>query len=347
MGTFHFHFCFGCSQSTAAVQPPGEQCCWDARHEVAWPGRKPPERPPATQHRHSSLDPDWCIARAGEEADPQRAPGPSKATPGTMLVIVVGICAVLLTCRPALLLSQLVTFSPEKLSRSVGDTASFFCNISKANFPQFDYSLNWYKKINATHTQKIAEFNGNEPKIQEKFTLINHSSSVEIKILDLTKNDSGEYFCGLIAFSSPSKVMESNVSNLTVTNEQTDGWTTTVPNVTVDDLVGDFKVPVIIGLIIAGAVLLGLITYILFITARRTGGQQKPQRENALLQKEQVTTYTVDYGVLEFQQDEHTEASVESYPPDNTEYAVIVFPEEKPVTPERGKKTKHQRTCQI
>ncbi|TFK04940.1 Programmed cell death protein 1 [Platysternon megacephalum] len=222
----------------------------------------------------------------------------------------------------------------------VGDTAVFFCNISTANFPQFDYSLNWYKKINSTHTQKIAELNGNEHKIQKKkFILINHTSTVEIRILDLTENDSGEYYCGLIAFSSPSKVMESNVSQLTVT----EGRPTTVPNVTVEDPVGDFKVPVIIGLIIAGAVLLGLITYILFITM---GGQQKPQRENALL-KEQVTTYTVDYGVLEFQQDEHTEAPVASYPPDNTEYAVIVFPEEKPVTPERGKKTKHQRTCQI
>ncbi|KAM9127247.1 programmed cell death protein 1-like [Pangshura tecta] len=253
-----------------------------------------------------------------------------------MLVIVVGTCALLLTCRPVLLLSQLVTFSPQNLSMPAGDTASFFCNISTANFPQFDYSLNWYKKINSTYTKKIAEFNGNEHKNQEKFLLVNHTSSVEIKIRYLNKNDSGEYFCGLIAFSSPSKVVESNVSQLTVT----EGSPTTVPNVAIDDPVDDFKVPVIIGLIIAGAVLLGLITYVLFIITRRTGGQQKPQRENALL-KEQVTTYTVDYGVLEFQQDEHTEAPVESYPPDNTEYAVIVFPEEKPVTPERGKKTKH------
>ncbi|XP_007057904.2 programmed cell death protein 1 isoform X1 [Chelonia mydas] len=333
------------SGSAVSRQPPcgprGEQCHWDTR----CPGQAP-ECPPATQHRHSSLDPDWCVARAGEEANPQRAPGPSKATPGTMLVLVVGICAVLLTCRPVLLLSQLetVTFSPEKLSLPVGDTASFFCNITTANFPQFDYSLNWYKKINSTYTQKIAEFNGNANKFpKEKFTLINHTSSVEIRILHLTENDSGKYYCGLIAFSSPSKVVESNVSQLIVT----EGGPTTIPNVTEDNQVGDFKVPVIIGVSIAGAMLLGPITYVLFITTRRTGGQQKPHRENALLKKEQVTTYTVDYGVLEFQQEEHTEAPVESYPPDNTEYAVIVFPEEKPVTPERGKKTKHQRTCQI
>uniref|UniRef100_A0A452IWV0 Ig-like domain-containing protein n=1 Tax=Gopherus agassizii TaxID=38772 RepID=A0A452IWV0_9SAUR len=226
-----------------------------------------------------------------------------------------------------------LTFSPEKLSVPVGDTASFFCSISTANFPQSDYSLNWYKKINSTHTQKIAEFNGNEHENQKKFLLVNHTSSVEIKIQHLTENDSGEYFCGLIAFSSPSKVVESNVSKLTVT----EGRPTTVPSVTVDNPVDDFKVPVIIGLIIAGAVLLGLITYVLFIITRWTGGPFPTG----------VTTYTVDYGVLEFQQDEHTDAPVESYPPDNTEYAVIVFPEEKPVTPERGKKTKQQKTCQI
>lgn len=111
-----------------------------------------------------------------------------------------------------------MTFSPEKLSLPVGDTASFFCNITTANFPQFDYSLNWYKKINSTYTQKIAEFNGNANKFpKEKFTLINHTSSVEIRILHLTENDSGKYYCGLIAFSSPSKVVESNVSQLIVT----------------------------------------------------------------------------------------------------------------------------------
>ncbi|KAM7160721.1 programmed cell death protein 1 [Macrochelys suwanniensis] len=260
-----------------------------------------------------------------------------------MLVTVVGICAVLLTCRPVLLLSQRVTFSPEKLSSYAGETASFFCNIYPANFSRFDCSLNWYKKINSTYTQKIAEWPGKGKSQMEKFNLLNHTSTVEIRILNLTENDTGEYYCGLITFSSPNKVVESNVSRLTVT----EGSPTTIPNVTEpDDPVGDFKVPVIIGLSVAGAVLLGLITYMLFITTRRTAGQQKPQRENALL-NEQVTMYTVDYGVLEFQQEEHTEAPVESHPPDNTEYATIVFPEEKPVTPERGKKTKQQRTCQI
>uniref|UniRef100_A0A674I3K9 Ig-like domain-containing protein n=1 Tax=Terrapene triunguis TaxID=2587831 RepID=A0A674I3K9_9SAUR len=232
-----------------------------------------------------------------------------------------------------------------------GDTASFFCNISKANFPQFDYSLNWYKKINATCTQKIAEFNGNEHKIQKKkFTLINHTSTVEIKILDLTKNDSGEYFCGLIAFSSPSKVVESNLSQLTVTNEQTglfqrqynEPACTRVYHSPLLEGLRAPSLPVIIGLIIAGAVLLGLITYILFITTRRTGGAswQGERGPDRLLPFPSgaavVTTYTVDYGVLEFQQDEHTEALVESYPPENTEYAVIVFPEEKPRSPADG-----------
>uniref|UniRef100_A0A8C0GAY9 Ig-like domain-containing protein n=1 Tax=Chelonoidis abingdonii TaxID=106734 RepID=A0A8C0GAY9_CHEAB len=235
--------------------------------------------------------------------------------------------------------SETVTFSPEKLSMPVGDTASFFCSISTANFPQSDYSLNWYKKINSTHTKKIAEFNGNEHKNQKKFLLVNHTSSVEIKIQHLTENDSGEYFCGLIAFSSPSKpaaALSSRVRAYLLCGRQNTGcWLSETE----------------------GAVWPG----------RHLSASQRPVRRfqstspsKALpiwipglvagiqeLSSALVTMYTVDYGVLEFQQDEHTEAPVESYPPDNTEYAVIVFPEEKPVTPERGKKMKHQRTCQI
>lgn len=59
-----------------------------------------------------------------------------------------------------------------------------------------------------------------------------------------------------------------------------------------------------------------------------------------------VTESTVDYGVLEFQRDEKPPAPGETAPHDQTEYATIVFPEEKPITPERGKRNQHQRNCQ-
>lgn len=270
-----------------------------------------------------------------------------------MLLRAVRLCAVLLTCGPALLLSlpDAVTFYPEELSMPEGSNASFFCNISTASFSRSDYSLNWYKKINSTHNQKIAELNGNKQQLQkENFVLINHTSTVEIKILNLTKSDSGDYFCGLIIFSSFSKVLESNVSQLTVTgilvsNESSPSGTKDGTEDEVEDnsWTGDFNVPLIVIPSVAGAMLLGLIAYMLSCRMR---GQQKPQSENAPLKDDQppgITVYTVDYGVLEFQQ-EKLKALVESPTSDHTEYATIVFAEEKPVTPERGKRTKSPST---
>lgn len=69
------------------------------------------------------------------------------------------------------------------------------------------------------------------------------------------------------------------------------------------------------------------------------------------LQKEEkppvVSVSTVDYGVLEFQWDQCTQVPPETRPVDQTEYATIIFPEEKPVTPERGKKHLDERTWQL
>lgn len=69
------------------------------------------------------------------------------------------------------------------------------------------------------------------------------------------------------------------------------------------------------------------------------------------LQKEEkpptVSVSTVDYGVLEFQWDQCTQVPPETQPVDQTEYATIIFPEEKPVTPERGKKHQDERTQQL
>lgn len=69
------------------------------------------------------------------------------------------------------------------------------------------------------------------------------------------------------------------------------------------------------------------------------------------LQKEEnppvVPVPTVDYGVLEFQRDQCTQVLPETRLVDQTEYATIIFPEEKPITPERGKKHQNERTRQL
>lgn len=60
-----------------------------------------------------------------------------------------------------------------------------------------------------------------------------------------------------------------------------------------------------------------------------------------------VPVPTVDYGVLEFQRDPHSQVPLETCPAEQTEYATIVFPEEKPITPERGKRHKDERMWQL
>lgn len=60
-----------------------------------------------------------------------------------------------------------------------------------------------------------------------------------------------------------------------------------------------------------------------------------------------VSVSTVDYGVLELQCDQHIQVPPETSPVDQTEYATIIFPEEKPVTPERGKKHPDERMWQL
>lgn len=73
--------------------------------------------------------------------------------------------------------------------------------------------------------------------------------------------------------------------------------------------------------------------------------------DGVTLQKDEkpsvVSISTVDYGVLEFQMDQRTPVLPETWPVEQTEYATIIFPEEKPVTPEWGKKRLDERTRQL
>lgn len=73
--------------------------------------------------------------------------------------------------------------------------------------------------------------------------------------------------------------------------------------------------------------------------------------DGVALQKEEkppvVSVSTVDYGVLEFQREQRAPVAAEPRPLEKTEYATIIFPEEKPVTPERGKRHRDERTRQL
>lgn len=83
-----------------------------------------------------------------------------------------------------------------------------------------EYSLNWYKETNHSQAQKIAEISRYKPMTDtEKYRLINHTPVFEIEILNLHQNDSGSYYCGLITFYEPDKVMESKRAQLIVTGQ--------------------------------------------------------------------------------------------------------------------------------
>lgn len=82
-----------------------------------------------------------------------------------------------------------------------------------------EYRLNWYK-TNHSQAQKTAEISRYTHMTEtEKYRLINHSPVFEIEILNLHQNDSGSYYCGLINFFEPNKVMESSRSQLIVTGQ--------------------------------------------------------------------------------------------------------------------------------
>ncbi|NXA30369.1 PDCD1 protein, partial [Ibidorhyncha struthersii] len=230
-----------------------------------------------------------------------------------------------------------VTFFPAMLSLPVGGSATFFCNISMENDSGSEYSLNWYKETNHSQAQKIAEISRNNPQTRtEKYLLTNHTPAFKIEILNLHQNDSGSYYCGLITFFEPDKVMESNRSHLVVTAAPEKTNTTDEPEMEEGNPPDHIKAVLLGILLLTGAVVLLIFGY-LTVTYRRGGmipcGSCAAPR--AWEKPAVVSVSTVDYGVLEFQWDQCTQLPPETRPVDQTEYATIIFPEEKPVMPER------------
>ncbi|NXL31457.1 PDCD1 protein, partial [Glaucidium brasilianum] len=233
-----------------------------------------------------------------------------------------------------------VTFFPATLTVPAGGSATFFCNISMESDSGLEYSLNWYKETNNSQAQKIAEISRNKPPTKtEKYLLTNHTPAFKIEILNLHQNDSGSYYCGLITFFEPDKVMESNRSHLVVTAAPEKMNATDEPEME-EGNPPDYIKAVLLGLLLLAGVVVLLMFGYLTVTYRRGG--MIPCGDRALLRgwekPPMVSVSTVDYGVLEFQWEQHAQLPPETRLVDQTEYATIVFPEEKPVTPEREKK---------
>ncbi|XP_074734308.1 programmed cell death protein 1 [Strix uralensis] len=277
------------------------------------------------------------------------APGASKTMWSSMEVVLTGLCTVLLCCGPMLASCRRVTFFPAVLTVPAGGSATFFCNISMESDSGSEYSLNWYKETNHSQAQKIAEISRNNPPTKtEKYLLTNHTPAFKIEILNLHQNDSGSYYCGLITFFEPDKVMESNRSHLVVTAAPEKMNATDEPEME-EGNPPDYIKAVLLGILLLAGVVVLLIFGYLTVTYRR-GDVEKPPSENMPAKEEKppvVSVSTVDYGVLEFQWEQHAQLPAETRVVDQTEYATIVFLEEKPVTPEREKKHQDERTWQL
>ncbi|NWT69264.1 PDCD1 protein, partial [Prunella himalayana] len=256
---------------------------------------------------------------------------------GSVEVAPVGLCAILLCCGPMLTCCRQVTIFPAVLTLPEGDKATFFCNISMENDSGSEYSLNWYKETNHSQAQKTAEISRYKPMTEtEKYRLISHTPVFEIEILNLHQNDSGSYYCGLITFYEPDKVMESNRSQLIVTAAPLMN-ATDEPEMEEGNPSEHIKAMLLGILLLAGVVVLLIFGYLTF-TYRRGGMIPLGAMSTQLGTREKppvVSISTVDYGVLEFQRDQHSPVPPKTQLVEQTEYAIIIFPEEKPVTPER------------
>ncbi|XP_030311735.1 programmed cell death protein 1 isoform X1 [Calypte anna] len=268
---------------------------------------------------------------------------------GRVEVALTSLCALLLCCGPMLAGCRQVTFFPATLTLPAGGSATFFCNISMESDSSSEYSLNWYKETNHTHAQKIAEISWKTPPVMTgKYLLTNHTPSFKIKILNLQQNDSGSYYCGLINFFEYHKVMESNRSHLIVTAAPEKINATDEPDMEEGKPLDHIKTILLSILLQAGAVVLLVFGYL--IVMYRRGGVKKPPSENVPVNEDKppvVSVSTVDYGVLEFQCNPCPHIPPEIRLADQTEYATIIFPEKKPVTPECGKKHQEERTQQL
>ncbi|NXY22471.1 PDCD1 protein, partial [Atrichornis clamosus] len=252
---------------------------------------------------------------------------------GSMKVALADLCAILLCCGPMLTCCRQVTIFPAVLTLPEGNKATFVCNISVENDSGSEYSLNWYKETNHSQAQKIAEISRNLTTKTEKYWLTNNTPVFKIEILNLHQNDSGFYYCGVITFFEPHKVMESNRSQLVVTAAAQ--MNATEEPETEEGKTSEHIKAMLLGiLLLAGVAVLLVFGYLTFVYRRRDVNHH----DGVTLQKEEkppmVSVSTVDYGVLEFQRDQHTQVPPEPRPVEQTEYATIIFPEEKPITPE-------------
>ncbi|XP_074154018.1 programmed cell death protein 1 [Sminthopsis crassicaudata] len=227
-------------------------------------------------------------------------------------------------------------FWPLQLSRPEGENATFICNVSnKLKAP----ILNWYREKNGSQPEKLAAYPKDTPSshLQDRYHIAMKDEQVyEMTILGLQLNDSGRYFCGIIIIKPP-KVEESDRSELNVTERIM--VSTTTPPVTTQVRAKKFPwIIVVISVVVGAVLLLLLLCWILLVVefwGRGGSGNSGNNKDAMSLKKAEPcvpSVSTVVYGQLDFQRAEALKQGGASSD-EQTEYATIIFPEEKPVLP--------------
>uniref|UniRef100_A0A8C3Y124 Ig-like domain-containing protein n=1 Tax=Catharus ustulatus TaxID=91951 RepID=A0A8C3Y124_CATUS len=229
-----------------------------------------------------------------------------------------------------------MTISPAVLTLPEGNKATFFCNISVKNDSGSDYRLNWYKEINHSQRQKTAEISRHKPMTEtEKYRLSNPRDGGRQPLRAHQGYAPGHPCAGWSGGAADLRLPHLHIQERRY--DSPGGHANPVWDL---GSARCLQLPGVQGLVKYGA-------------CAGDGGylQMLNHHNGVILQKEEkppvVSISTVDYGVLEFQRDQCTPVPPKTWPVEQTEYATIVFPEEKPVTPERGKKHLDERTRQL
>ncbi|XP_074048606.1 programmed cell death protein 1 [Macrotis lagotis] len=229
-----------------------------------------------------------------------------------------------------------LSFSPLQLSRAEGENATFICNV--ANEPTV-HVLNWYREKNGSQSEKLAGYPKDTPSspLQDRYHIAmrDDKKTYELTIVGLRLNDSGRYFCGRISMNLelPS-VEESDRSELNVT-ERIMVSTTTPPFITQVTPENSTWIFVVVSVIVGVVLLLLLLCWVLFVVefrGRGGAGTSESDKDSLSLKKAEpsiVSVSTVVYGQLDFQRPEGPkQGGADSC--EQTEYATIIFPAEKP-----------------
>ncbi|KAM9031245.1 programmed cell death protein 1 [Sarcophilus harrisii] len=227
-------------------------------------------------------------------------------------------------------------FWPLQLSRTEGENATFICNVSsKLKAP----ILNWYREKNGSQPEKLAAYPKDTPSshLQDRYHIAmkGHKRFYEMTILGLRLNDSGRYFCGIINIETPT-VEESGRSELNVTERIM--VPTTAPPVTTQAQSEKFPWLIVIPVVVGAVLLLLLLCWILVVVEfpGRGGAENSGSNKDAMSPKKAepcvASVSTVVYGQLDFQRAEALKQGGASSD-EQTEYATIIFPEEKSAFP--------------